>query len=131
MQCKCHIKLCKGHKHLWVKNDSHQKAESLKSTSLLKLDNGINNSSIFNAKCAEFFRKGWELLNFYSANLHQKSICPLQPIFTLLFPVLVHRNILTIPLNTPFLYATAFFLPQSTPIDTSIYTKRIFPTSAI
>ena len=43
------------------------------------------------------------------SNFHQKSIRLLHPIFTFLFPLLVHKNILTISFNTSFLYTSSIF----------------------
>ena len=42
------IKFHTDHNALWVKHATHQKAESLRATSLSKLDNMVNNNSIFN-----------------------------------------------------------------------------------
>ena len=51
------IKLYSDHNTLQVKQASHQKAESLKGSSLSKLDNTVDNNSIFNTKYAEFSTK--------------------------------------------------------------------------
>ena len=51
------IKLCPDHNNVWVKHRSPQNAESLRAASLSKLDNTVNNNSIYNAKYAEFSRK--------------------------------------------------------------------------
>ena len=51
------IKLYTDPNILWVKHATYEKAESLKSTSLSKLDNMVNNNSIFNTKYAEFSTK--------------------------------------------------------------------------
>ena len=40
-------KLYTDHNTLWVKHATHQKAESLRTASLSKLDNMVNNKSIF------------------------------------------------------------------------------------
>ena len=48
------IKLYTDHNTLWVKHATHQKAESLRAVSLLKLDKTVNNNSIFNTRYAEF-----------------------------------------------------------------------------
>ena len=48
---KNHITL--GQRHI------HQKAESIRAASLSKLDNIVNNNSIFNTKCCEFSTK-WQ-----------------------------------------------------------------------
>ena len=42
---------------LLVKHPTYQKAESLRAASLSKLDNMVNDNSIFNTKCAEFSTK--------------------------------------------------------------------------
>ena len=54
---KCIIKLYTDHNILWVKHTSHEKAESLRETSLSKLDNTVNSNSIFNTKYAGFSAK--------------------------------------------------------------------------
>ena len=51
------IKLCTDHNNVWVKHRSRQNAESLRAASLSKLDNTVNNNSIYNTKYAEFSRK--------------------------------------------------------------------------
>ena len=51
------IKLYADFNTLWVKDATHLKAESLRTASLLKFDNTVNNNSIFNTKYAEFFTK--------------------------------------------------------------------------
>ena len=51
------IKLYADFNTLWVKHATHLKAESLRTASLLKFDNTVNNNSIFNTKYAEFFTK--------------------------------------------------------------------------
>ena len=45
------------HNTLWAKYATHQKAESLRAASISKVDNTVNNSSIFNTKYAEFSTK--------------------------------------------------------------------------
>ena len=104
------IKLYLNHNTLLVKHTTYQKAESLRFTSHSKLDNAVNNNSIFNTKCTEFSTKWYVLFhfhnptwsynhpynlyqNFSSANFH----LPIQPL-------LIHKIILTIPTNTPFFY---------------------------
>ena len=54
---KCIIKLYTDHNILWIKHTSHEEAESFRETSLSKLDNTVNNNSIFNTKYAEFSAK--------------------------------------------------------------------------
>ena len=51
------IQLFTDHNTLWVKHARHQKADSLIAAFLLKLDNTVNNNSIFNTNLAEFFTK--------------------------------------------------------------------------
>ena len=51
------FKLYTDHNSLWTKQTTHQKAGSLRVTSLSKLDNMINNDFIFNTKYAEFSTK--------------------------------------------------------------------------
>ena len=48
------IKLYTGFNTLWVKHATHERAESLRASSLSKLDNTVNNGSISNTKYAEF-----------------------------------------------------------------------------
>ena len=87
------VKLYTDHNTLWVKHATHQKAESLRATSLSKLDNNVNNSSMFNTKYAQYFTKWQVLLVFHSPtcaynhsyNLHQKSVPLLQSTFTSIF----------------------------------------------
>ena len=94
---------------LRVKHASHQKAESLRAPSLSKLDNMVNSNSIFNTKYAEFSTKWWVLLHFHTPtcaynqryDLHQKSV-PLH-FYLPIPPLLVHKIILTVPTDTPFL----------------------------
>ena len=47
------IKLFTDHNTSWVKRATHQKVESLKAAFLSRLDNTVNNNSIFNTKYAE------------------------------------------------------------------------------
>ena len=54
---KCIIKLYVDQSSLWFKHTTHQKADSLRSTSVSKLENTVNNNYIFNAKYAEFSAK--------------------------------------------------------------------------
>ena len=51
------IKLYTDHNSLWTKHTTHQKAGPLRATSLSKLDNMVNNNSIFNTKYAKFSTK--------------------------------------------------------------------------
>ena len=51
------IKLYTDHDTLWVKQATHQNAESLRTSSPSNLDNMVNNSSIVNTKYAEFSTK--------------------------------------------------------------------------
>ena len=57
-------KLYTDHNALWAKHATQQKAGSLRATSLSKLDNMVNNNSIFNTEYAEFFTKWLVLLDF-------------------------------------------------------------------
>ena len=57
MLIKFVIKVYANHNSLLVKPATYQKAESLRGASLSKLDNMVNNSSIFNTKCPEFSTK--------------------------------------------------------------------------
>ena len=51
------IKLYTGYNTFWVKHATHQKVESLRATSNSKLDNMVNNNSIFYTKYFEFSTK--------------------------------------------------------------------------
>ena len=102
----------------WLKHASHQKAESFKAASPSNLDNIIiNNSSNFNTKC-------WILYKMVGAPSFSQPILWIQPTLQSLprnsssssvnfhfpiSPLLVHKIILTIPTNTPFLYNSAIF----------------------
>ena len=48
------VKLYADHKNVLIKHARHQKAESLRSASLSKLENTIKNNYIFNTKYTEF-----------------------------------------------------------------------------
>ena len=116
------IKLYTDHNTLCVKHVTHEQAESLRAASLSKLDNTVNNNSIFNTKYAEFFTKWQVLLYFHnptcgynhSYNLHQKSF-PLPTLVNFHVPIqylLFKKIILKIPANAPFLSTSAiFYLP--------------------
>ena len=51
------IKLFTDHHALWVRHANHQKTKSLRAAFLSKLDNSVNNNSIFNTKYDELFTK--------------------------------------------------------------------------
>ena len=53
----CYQAIYTSHKTLLVQHATYQKAESLRAASLSKLDNRVNNHSIFNTKCSELFTK--------------------------------------------------------------------------
>ena len=54
---KFNIKLYTDHNALWVKHATHQIVGSLRAVSLSKLDNTVNNNSIFNTKYGGFSTK--------------------------------------------------------------------------
>ena len=135
------IKLYADHNTLWVKHATHQKAESLRGASLWKLDNAVNKNSIFNTKYAEFSAKCKVLLHFHNSicaynhpyNLHQKFVPLLPSIFNPLFhPYLLIKSSSQFPLELPSCipqqFFTTLFLRTTIP---KIYTKNIFPTSAL
>ena len=135
------IKLYADHNTLWVKHATHQKAESLRGASLWKLDNAVNKNSIFNTKYAEFSVKCKVLLHFHNSicaynhpyNLHQKFVPLLPSIFNPLFhPYLLIKSSSQFPLELPSCipqqFFTTLFLRTTIP---KIYTKNIFPTSAL
>ena len=79
-----------------VKHASCQNSQPLRAASLSKLDNTVNNNSIFNTKCAEFCACN------HPCNLGQKSFPLLQLIFTSLFsPYLSIKSSLQSPLTLP------------------------------
>ena len=51
------FKIYTDYKNLQVKHTTHKKAVSIRAASLSKLDNMVNNNSIFNTKCDEFSTK--------------------------------------------------------------------------
>ena len=104
------IKLYTNHDTLSVKHATHQKAKSLRASSVSNLDNMLNNNSTFNTKYAEFSTKWQVLLHFHNPtcaynqcyNLHQKTVPLLQSIFTSLFhPYLFTKSSLRSPLTLP------------------------------
>ena len=95
---------------------SGEKAGYLKAASISKLDNTVNNNSVFNVS--------WILYKMISAvsfsqpylckqpphNLHQNSVPPIPAIFYLpILPFIFRKIILTIPTNTLFLYTSVIF----------------------
>ena len=98
-------KLYTNHNTLLVKHATYQKAECLKTASLSKLDNIVNNNPAFNAECAEQSSKWQGLFHFHNLtcacnhpyNLPQKSISPLQLIVTSLFHPYLFKNCLYNP----------------------------------
>ena len=52
------IKLYADHDTLWVKQITHQKAESLRAASLSKLDNTVNSNSIFHESMMNYLQNG-------------------------------------------------------------------------
>ena len=112
----------------------YQSVESLRPSSISKLDNMLKSNSVFNTKCAEFSSKCRTTCTCnYLPDLQQKFVPPLQPILTSLFyPSLVQKTTLTIPTNTACLSNSAFlsfFL--SHPVILKFSTKSYFYTSAI
>ena len=111
-----------------------QSVESLRSSSISKLDNMLKSNSVFNTKCAEFSSKCRTTCTCnHLPDLQQKFVSPLQPILTSLFyPSLVQKTTLTIPTNTPSLSNSAFlsfFLLHTVILKFS--TKSYFYTSVI
>ena len=64
MLIKFIVKLYTNHNTLLVKHATYQKAESLRGGSLSKLDNIVNNNSIFNTECPELSTKWYVLFHF-------------------------------------------------------------------
>ena len=135
------IKLYTNHNTLLVKHATSQKAQFLRCSSLSKLDNMINNNSIFNTKCPEFSTKWYVLFDFHNPtcannhhyNLHQNSVTPLQLFFTYLFGsyLLIKPSLqssLILSFSIPYQFFTSLFLRTTIP---TIYIKSIFPTSVI
>ena len=88
----------------------YQSVESLRPSSISKLDNMLKSNSVFNTKWAEFSSKCRTTCTCnHLPDLQQKSVPPLQPILTSLFyPSLVQKTTLTIPTNTASLSNSAF-----------------------
>ena len=112
----------------------YQSVESLRTSSISKLDNMLKSNSVFNTKWAEFSSKCRTTCTCnHLPDLQQKFVSPLQPILTSLFyPSLVQKTTLTIPTNTPSLSNSAFlsfFLLRTVILKFS--TKSYFYTSAI
>ena len=135
------IKLYPDHNNLWVNHATHQKAESLIAGFLSKLDNTVNNNTIPNTTYAERFTEWYVLLHYHNPtcvynhpfNLHQES----GPLFRWTFASLFHPYLLTklflqspvtLPSSIPQQFFTSLFLRTIIP---TIYTKNVFPTSAI
>ena len=112
------IKLCADHNTLCVKHTTHQKAQSSRATSISKLDNTVNNNSIFNTKYAEFSTKCQVFLHFHNTSCAYKHLLQSPPKirsstsakFHLPIPLLiVHKIVLSIPTNSSFLCTSAIF----------------------
>ena len=134
------IKLYTGLNTLWDKHAAHQKIESLRASSLSKLDSTSISSCISNTKYAEFTKKQLVLLYFHNPNcaynhlynLYQNSV----PLLWSIFTALIHPYVFTtLSLQSPAMLPSSIpqqFCPFSflgTTI-TTIITKNIFPTSA-
>ena len=117
------------------------KNESLREGSFSNLANMVKNSSIFNARYAEFSMKRQVLLHFHNPtcaynhlyNLHQKSAPLLQATFTSLFlPYFLTKSSLQSPVifpsTIPQQFFTSIFFRITIP---SVYIKNNFPISAI
>ena len=133
------IKLYINHDTLLLKHATYQKAESLRATSLSKLNNTLNNNSIFNTKCAELSTTWQVLFQFHNPtcsynhtyNLHQKfSLAN----FQCLIPSLLQKSFLqsqsplTLSSSLPQQFLNSLFLRVAI---LAMYIKSIFPTSAI
>ena len=112
-----------------------KKSEPLRVDFLSKLDNTVTNNFILNTKCAEFSTKSQVLFQFrnltckynHPCNLHQKSVPPLQLIFTALFSPYLFIKLslespLTLPSSIPQQFFTSLFLRTAIP---KIYIKSI------
>ena len=123
------IKLYTDHKNLWFKHTTHQKAASLRASSLWKLENMVNTNSVFNQSVLNSLQKGTSSLIF--TNLLLQTTIPTIFIKNLFlhfnqfsppyFPLLVHKTILTIPSSLFVSYCHLC----------NLYTKSIFPSSAM
>ena len=110
------IKLYTDHNSLQTKHTTHQKAEFFRSASLSKLDNMVNNNSIFNKTYAGFSTK-WCSLTFTTLLEHTTSaiistknrFCTSVNFHLPTPPLLVQKIILKIPTNIPFRYSSANF----------------------
>ena len=136
-----YINLYSDHNTLQVKYASHQKAESLRGTSFSKLDNKVNNNSIFNTKYVEFSTNLQRLLHFHIPtcaynhpyNFHQKYFSLLYSISNFIFhPYFFAKPSLKSPITlSPSIlqhFFTSLFLCKNTP---TIYTKKSSPVSII
>ena len=91
-----------------------QKVQILRAASPSKLENTVNNNSIFNTKCAEFSTKWKVLIHFHyltyvynhSYKLHHKSVPLLQLLFTCLF--------------SPYFFITSVLKSKSLTLSSSV-----------
>ena len=121
-------KLYTDHNTLWVKHPTHEKAESLRATSLSNLNNIVNNNSIFNTKYAEFSTNvRWSFVfttplvhttigsvSTENLLLYLSQLSPLYLILTCSFPIFS---------SMPRQFLTSLLLRITIP---TTYTKNIF-----
>ena len=121
-------KLYTDHNTLWVKHPTHEKAESLRATSLSNLNNIVNNNSIFNTKYAEFSTNVRWFFVFTTPLVHTtigsvstenlllylSQLSPLYLILTCSFPIFS---------SMPRQFLTSLLLRITIP---TTYTKNIF-----
>ena len=103
----------------WVKQAAHQRGKSLRAASFSKLDNKVNIfATLLVHTATSTVSKTRSKIRFYtSVNFH----LPFPPL-------LVHKIILTIPTNTPFLYTSAIFnLPIFSYNHSNNLNEKYFP----
>ena len=116
-------------------HDTLQKVQTLRAASPSKLENTVNNNSIFNTKCAEFSTKWKVLIHFHyltyvynhSYNLHHIFVPLLQPLFTCLFSSYFFiTSVLKSPLTLPSSVPQQFFIFLFLCTGIRIICKKVF-----
>ena len=138
-QIKIIIRPYTNHNIFLVQHATYQVSESLRAASFSKLDKTVNNSYIFNVKCVLYTIVGalpfWQLYLWIQQPLESPQ--NIRSRFSAIFPhhippLLIHKIILTIPTNTPFVYTDHFFASLFLPAAIlAIYTKVIFLNSVL
>ena len=122
------VKLFVDHNTLYMNYARNEKAESLRSACLSKLDNTVNNNSSFNGKYGEFFK--WKCSFISKLELYIQP--PLEsPPKSFLYFSHFHKIICKTRTNTPFLYTSAIFYLSIISYIATIYSKNSFSASTI